>query len=182
MPMPSDFAVRLAGGLAFVLLLTSRKDVPPAFFRTVALVAMGLLVVGCLAAIGASPTWMMGLLIASAVMAYLASAFWGLGLPSVAFPATVSVALACAGIMAWPPLGIRGLHFTGIDGFNAASRLASSGLLGSTLAAMLLGHHYLTAPAMSISPLKRYVAAMAVFPGRSGGARGDRAVDRVESR
>src|SRR5436305_563711 len=44
---------------------------------------------------------------------------------------------------------------------NAASRLASAALLGSTLTAMLLGHYYLTAPAMSIEPLKRFVRLMA---------------------
>jgi hypothetical protein len=47
-------------------------------------------------------------------------------------------------------------------GLDAASRLASSFLLGSTLTAMLLGHYYLTAPAMSIEPLKRFVRFMAV--------------------
>ena len=44
--------------------------------------------------------------------------------------------------------------------FNAASRAASGFLLGATLAAMLLGHHYLTAPAMSILPLKQFVRCM----------------------
>ncbi len=43
----------------------------------------------------------------------------------------------------------------------AASRLSSGFLLGSTLTAMLLGHHYLTAPAMSIEPLKRMVFLIA---------------------
>jgi hypothetical protein len=44
---------------------------------------------------------------------------------------------------------------------NAADRLASAFLLGATLSAMLLGHHYLTAPSMSIEPLKRFVRCMA---------------------
>ena len=42
-----------------------------------------------------------------------------------------------------------------------AGRLSSGFLMGATLTAMLLGHHYLTAPAMSIEPLKRFVALMA---------------------
>ena len=37
---------------------------------------------------------------------------------------------------------------------NAAGRLASAFLMGATLTAMLLGHYYLTAPAMSIEPLR----------------------------
>jgi hypothetical protein len=43
----------------------------------------------------------------------------------------------------------------------AAVGLSSGLLLGTTLAAMLLGHYYLTAPAMSIEPLKRTVAMVA---------------------
>jgi hypothetical protein len=44
-------------------------------------------------------------------------------------------------------------------------RLSSAFLLGSTLSAMLLGHHYLTAPAMSVEPLKRFVNCMIVALG-----------------
>ena len=51
--------------------------------------------------------------------------------------------------------------------FNTASRLSSGFLLGTTLTAMLLGHHYLTAPAMSIDPLKRIVTLMAWSLGRA---------------
>ena len=47
------------------------------------------------------------------------------------------------------------------DGFllalNAASRAASGLLLGAVLCSMLLGHYYLTAPAMTIDPLKRTI-------------------------
>jgi hypothetical protein len=44
---------------------------------------------------------------------------------------------------------------------NASGRLSSAFLMGSTLSAMLLGHYYLTAPAMSIDPLRRFVRCMA---------------------
>jgi hypothetical protein len=40
--------------------------------------------------------------------------------------------------------------------------------MGSTLTAMLLGHHYLTAPAMSIDPLKRFVRCLALGLGIRG--------------
>jgi hypothetical protein len=51
---------------------------------------------------------------------------------------------------------------------NVVARLVSAALLGATLSAMLLGHHYLTAPAMSIDPLRRFVRAMAWALGASG--------------
>jgi hypothetical protein len=34
--------------------------------------------------------------------------------------------------------------------------------VGTTLTAMLLGHHYLTSPAMSINPLKRVIGLLAL--------------------
>ena len=47
---------------------------------------------------------------------------------------------------------------------TACGRLASAFLMGSTFTAMLLGHHYLTAPAMSISPLPRHVGSLLQTP------------------
>ncbi len=160
LPMPSDFAIRLAGGLAAMLLITSREAVPPAFFRTIGLVMLGLLVAAALAAAGAVPRIVLGALIGVSCLAYLASAFWGLGLPRLAVPATAIIAAAAAGLLLWASLGVGSTRSSFPGLFNLASRLSSAALLGSTLAAMLLGHHYLTAPAMSIEPLKRYVLAM----------------------
>ncbi len=160
LPMPSDFAVRLAGGLAAMLLATSRQAVPPAFFRTIGLVMMGLLVSAALAAAGSVHQAVLGILIGASFLAYLASAFWGMGLPRLAVPATAAIAAAATWLLVWTSFGPAPADSAFPNGFNAASRLSSAALMGSTLAAMLLGHHYLTAPAMSIDPLKRYVLAM----------------------
>ena len=111
---------------------------------------------------GAVPRPVLAVIIVVAFAAYLASAPWGLGLPTLASPTTVVVAAASAGLLAWASFSHGSAPMAGWGGFNLASRLSSAALMGSTLAAMLLGHHYLTAPAMSIAPLKRYVAAMAV--------------------
>jgi len=116
---------------------------------------MGLLVGAGLTAWGAIGRVPMSAIIGSAVLAYLASAFWGLGVPRVAIPATVLfVGIGCVVILFGGSTSQRYVVF------NAASRLMSAALMGSSLAAMLLGHHYLTAPAMSIAPLRRFVAAM----------------------
>ena len=161
LPMPSDFAIRLAGGLAAMLLITSRQAVPPAFFRTIGLVMLGLLVSAVLAAAGNVPRAVLGVLIGVSFLAYLGSAFWGMGLPRLAVPATAVIAAAAAGLLVWSSFDIASTRSPAMSAFNAASRLSSAALMGSTLAAMLLGHHYLTASAMSIEPLKRYVLAMA---------------------
>ena len=156
-PMLADFAVRLACGLALLLLLTPWRQVPPAFFRTHCLVILGLLV---LAGLDASRVGVRGPVLVAAVTAavlgYLAAVAWGLGLVRVGWPLTGLIAALCAAdlvaISRSPSLGLWAL--------NGAGRLASAFLMGSTLTAMLLGHHYLTSPAMSIEPLKRFVRCM----------------------
>jgi hypothetical protein len=50
----------------------------------------------------------------------------------------------------------------GLWALNALSRSSSGLLLGATLTAMLLGHYYLIAPAMTIEPLKRSLNLIAV--------------------
>ncbi len=157
-PMLADFAVRLACGLAVLLLVTPWRVVPLIFFRTHCQIILGLLVLAALALwqFGASGTGLM-VVVAAAVLAYFASIAWGLGLPYVALPLTAALALAGGGVL------ISASRVAGWEvwAVNASGRLASAFLLGSTLTAMLLGHHYLTAPAMSIDPLRRFVRCMA---------------------
>jgi hypothetical protein len=152
--MLADFAVRLVLGMAALMLMTSWRTVPLSFFRTHCQIILALLVLAALdAARLAGPGLSVGLLVAGSVLAYIATVSWGLGLPRLAAPATWLIVLACA---CWLILASRSAP-AALLVFNAASRFASAFLLGSTLTAMLLGHHYLTAPTMSIDPLKRYV-------------------------
>lgn len=156
-PMLADFAVRLSFGLAVLLLTVSWESVPLPFFRTQCQVILGLLVLGALDAsrsAGLGPTvWFS---IAGAALAYMATIGWGLGLPRVAILVSWSIALVTAG---WLTLASRSDSAV-VWVFNAVSRTASGFLLGATLTAMLLGHHYLTAPAMTIEPLKKIVQCM----------------------
>jgi hypothetical protein len=158
--MPADFAIRLSGGLAAMLLIAPSRVVPPAFFRTHCLVMLGLLVTAALVEWGCVPGWVLGATVAGAAASYLASATWGLGLPRVGAPLTVLVAFLSGVVLVWASRA--GAYRADVAAFDAGSRLASAALMGSTLTAMLLGHHYLTAPAMSIDPLRRFVIAMAV--------------------
>ncbi len=156
-PMLADFAVRLSFGLALLLLVANWQSVPLAFFRTQCQLILGLLVLGALdgsRATGVNSAVVIS--IATAVLAYLATVCWGLGLPRLAVPLTWLIAILTGG---WLALASRDVS-PAVWLFNTASRLSSGFLLGSTLAAMLLGHHYLTAPTMSIAPLKRYVQCM----------------------
>lgn len=161
LPMPADFLIRLAGGLGAMLLLAPWRIVPPAFFRTHCLVMLGLMVGAALVEGRDGPAILLWGTIGGAVLAFLASVLWGLGLPIVARPMTAILALLAAALivitsfLGFAP-GWRFLWF-----WVAGSRLSSALLMGSTLTAMLLGHHYLTAPAMTIAPLRRFVVLMA---------------------
>jgi hypothetical protein len=181
LPMLADFAIRLAGGLAAVLALTPWRVVPIRFFRTHCQVILGLAVLATLAM--SRPTLepiTFGLALTLSILAFAATLAWGLGLPRLGVPAAAAIAAVAAVTLGLTAEG----DSAGRWALNAASRLASAALLGSTLTAMLLGHYYLTAPAMSIEPLKRFVrlmavslavrtalaaAAIAFLPARSGG-------------
>jgi hypothetical protein len=164
-PMLADFAVRLALGLAVLLLFTSWRVVPLSFFRTHGQVILGLLVLALLDVSRArglhGDVW---LLLAGAVLCYAATVSWGLGLPRLAIPATLLVTVAA---LLWLILASRS-DPAGLWVFNTVSRCVSGFLLGATLTAMLLGHHYLTTPTMSIDPLKGFVRCI----GWGLGARG----------
>jgi len=82
---------------------------------------------------------------------------WGLGVPRVGIPLTAGIVLATGGVL----VAVSRAGSVELWALNATGRLASAFLMGSTLTAMLLGHHYLTAPAMSIDPLRRFVRSMA---------------------
>jgi hypothetical protein len=157
--MLADFAVRLAFGLAVSLALTSWRAVPLGFFRTQAHVALGLLVLAGLdQARAGGPQWVLWSLIAAAIAAYLSAVTWGLGLPRFGIVTSIALVLLTA---LW--LGAASSQKPALVWIlSGGTRLSSGFLLGSTLTAMLLGHHYLTAPAMSIDPLKRTIGLMAI--------------------
>jgi hypothetical protein len=156
--MLAEFSIRLAFGLSVAVFVLPWRSVPLQFFRTQLQVVLGMLVLAALdrARIGVSSIdwWPVA---AAAVLAYLSAATWGLELPRAGqvTSAAISVILLCwmCAASVSPALEVW-LH-------NASSRAASGLVLGTTLSAMLLGHHYLTAPAMSIEPLKRIVAVLA---------------------
>ncbi|AGA27274.1 hypothetical protein [Singulisphaera acidiphila] len=156
-PLLADFAIRLACGLALLLLATPWRIVPPSFFRTHSQIILGLLVLAALDMSRAGVNVPAGVVIGAAVLAYLATVTWGLGLPRLALPTTSVIVLATAGILVAVSRDARAEAWA----LTASGRLASAFLMGSTFTAMLLGHHYLTAPAMSISPLRRFVKCMA---------------------
>jgi hypothetical protein len=155
----ATFCLRLALGMVAPLGMLPASIVPPRFFRVQFLVALGLLVVA-------------GLFLAGQVGPVVWTVFG------------IASALALAGSIVWhteeAPFG-RALFFAtsvAIIGLvvlaaqarkaeNASSGrilddLAAALLLGAATSAMLMGHSYLIAPAMSLAPLNRLLAYLAV--------------------
>jgi hypothetical protein len=95
--------------------------------------------------------------IGAAALGYLGAVTWGLGLPRVGQPVTAALALATGAAL----VAASRAPAADVWAVNAAGRVASAFLMGATLTAMLLGHYYLTAPAMTIAPLRRFVRCMA---------------------
>ncbi len=157
LPMLADFAIRLAGGLAAMLVVAPWREVPIGFFRTHCQVILGLAVLATLAA--TRPPFepvVFGLALTISLLAFVATLAWGLGLPRLGVPAALAIVATATIVLSLTADGGSWARWA----VNAASRITSAVLLGSTLTAMLLGHYYLTAPAMSIEPLKRFVRLM----------------------
>ena len=92
-----------------------------------------------------------------AVLAYVSSIAWGLGLPGLGVRTAALDGIAALVWLTGASRSPDGLLLA----LNATSRAASGFLLGAMLCSMLLGHYYLTAPAMTIDPLKRTIALIA---------------------
>lgn len=121
--------------------------------------ALGLYVLGLLAGWSYFPSvTIKAVWIGLALSAYLGTICWGIGLPQIA--RGLCAVLATGSLVLLAMMGNQEL-----GPFEAAARCASSLWLGATLTAMLLGHYYLTAPAMSIEPLKTLIYGMFVFFG-----------------
>jgi hypothetical protein len=163
LPILADFAIRLLGGLAAMLVATPWRVVPPRFYRTHCQVILGLAVLSTLAVSGSQHgSIAFGLSLTLSILSFLAIMAWGLGLPKLGVPLAILIAVVSSVALCLAADAGQGDFGLEIRTLNAASRIASSFLMGAALTAMLLGHYYLTAPAMSIAPLRRSVQFMAI--------------------
>lgn len=148
------FCLRLACGLAGALLLLSPEQVQARFFRVQFLTILGLTTAALLSA---PEEWL--LLGGVIVLAFLGSLAWSLqGAPGGRFLAVLTM-LGLASVLAvleWKSPARSDALWRWI------ADLTSAGLLGAALSAMLMGHSYLIAPTMSLTPLVRLLQALFV--------------------
>jgi len=159
-----QFVFRLSSGLALAMLCTSPAQVTPGFFQKHLWVVLGLQVLAALVSWSGPSSLILGglvpgLAIAAAVLSYLGSLVWfaerdRLGQLFLALVAGVSLAGAWVQ-QPWPASTGLAIALRALD--------APTGvwLLGTGLAAMLLGHWYLNTPTMQMAPLQRLVLLFA---------------------
>lgn len=157
--MTAIFLLRVAVGLVAGLCLLSPKQVNPRFYRAQFWITFGLAVAAAVFASDLAGPALWIALVCALLLAFSGSVVWSLeGAPGGRIIVTLTgMALAvCLGLAEW------GREGAGDLARRLAQDAASAALLGSALTAMLLGHFYLIAPGMSLTPLLRMLAGLAV--------------------
>lgn len=163
--MLATFCLRLACGLAGVLLVLSPAQIHPRFYRVQYLTVLGLTALSAWVLLPTAGGWLWGVLAAALACAFLGSLAWSLeGAPGgrVLMVLTACCLLAGLGIARLgsgntvPPGGAAAPG----TAWQLADEWTSAALLGSAVTAMLMGHSYLIAPAMSLTPLLRLLALL----------------------
>jgi hypothetical protein len=148
------FGLRLALGMAASLFLLPRHEVQPRFYRTHFLTILGLLTVSALLVWAQVELAVRVAFGAAIVLAYVSSVLWTVeGAPGgqiVILLSTAVLLYLTAALL--PEPGLLAL----------ADAWSSSAVLGLAMSAMLMGHSYLIAPGMSMTPLNRLVIALFV--------------------
>ena len=150
----SQFVLRLSFGLALAMALTSARKVTSGYFRNHAYVLLGLNVLATLAALTNRTQLSLWPPLSAAVLSYLCAPVWLYEKPRLGTPLLWSVA-GVSLVGAW-------LSHDSAQILWLFDPITGGLLLGSTIAAMFLGHWYLNTPTMEIAPLNKLLGLMAL--------------------
>jgi hypothetical protein len=151
------FCLRLASGLAFAALLLPIRQMNPRFFRAHFLAVLGLTACsGFFLWPEASMILRVELGVAMA-LSFLASLIWTLDRSPGARWIGIGTACSLVGLLISLTIERGPSDRPTLD---VIDNLSSAGILGTATTAMVVGHSYLTAPAMSIKPLTTLLAAL----------------------
>ncbi|MBY0522141.1 MAG: hypothetical protein K2R98_02010 [Gemmataceae bacterium] len=159
------FCLRLACGLAASLLLLSPAQVMPRFYRVQFLIILGLMVTALVFVSGTADSLLWTALLLGAVVAFAGSFVWSLeGAPLGRTMIALNVLLPgfALALLAREPIVSDHARLAGQPSviWRLVEDGTSAALLGTATSAMLMGHSYLVAPAMSITPLLRLLAGL----------------------
>ncbi|MBM3996652.1 MAG: hypothetical protein FJ303_21235 [Planctomycetes bacterium] len=157
--MVATFCLRLAAGLIAMLPILPATDIPPRFFRVHFLTALGLLaIVGVF--IYDNTTGLFWLTFGLAALGCIfGSIVWHVDEAPGGMGAVYLTPIALIACLIHGGMLVRGEADTPA---RMADDLLSALIVGGALTAMLMGHSYLVAPAMSIDPLMRLLWALGV--------------------
>jgi hypothetical protein len=169
----ATFCLRLACGLAGALWLVSTSQVNPRFYRTQFLVILGLTALSAVLLAAGADALLWGLLAVALAVAFVGALVWSMarapfgrlpiGLTAPALAGVLAVSAAERLAPTAPP-GRPPTEPAAADWRQPAVRLAddlsAAALLGTATTAMLLGHSYLIAPNMTMTPLLRLLAGL----------------------
>jgi hypothetical protein len=160
MPLLTEFVYRLAFGLALSMALVSPRQVTSGYFRNHLYVLLGLEVLATLIALADPVHYAIWPPAAGAVISYLGAVAWLYENATLGRAALVLVAVMnlCGSLLSVPSISSQPQEVVLLEGLSA---LSGGLLLGSTIAAMFLGHWYLNTPTMEIAPLRRLLKLMA---------------------
>lgn len=157
--MLAVFALRLAAGMIGCLLLLPPAIINPRFFRTHFLTVLALAGLAFVGVRDSAPAALLALLGTAMAAAFIGSLVWGLeGAPGGRTLIVLTATILAAGLAWLDTLAPEPAPLVPV----LLGDLTSAALLGSALTAMLLGHSYLIAPTMSLKPLMRLLAVLAV--------------------
>ncbi|MFQ5734476.1 MAG: hypothetical protein ACE5KM_21285 [Planctomycetaceae bacterium] len=156
--MIAQFALRLIVGMSAMWAVMPRRDVASGFFRIQMLVTLGLgvfaaLTIGQTETSGFTRNAIQGLCMAAAGCAFLGSVLWTLERRTGATVVAMMLLGLSVTALLFVPLSAEAPP--GIIALSVLSELSTASLMGGLVAAMLLGHWYLTAPGMKLRPLSR---------------------------
>lgn len=168
MALLTQFLLRLSFGLAASMATVSPRRVASGYFRNHLYVILGLSSLAALLSRVAEPQ-AFGWALSAAALSYAGAVAWLYEKRTLGVALLVVVAALALGgslMTAVAPMSLPATaNESAIGGLPAALRyvqtISSGLLLGTTMAAMLLGHWYLNAPGMELAPLRKLLLAMA---------------------
>lgn len=161
-----QFVFRLALGLAATMALTSPKQVDSGFFRVHLWVLLGLGTFGSLVAYSRQsmfeqPTLVLALAIGVTVLSYVGSVVWLYEKTTMGMLTLIGIVIATLALLMLAQPSKEPVSQTDWM-WMLADVVAGSLILGTTFAAMLLGHWYLNSPTMQLSPLRWLLLLMVI--------------------
>jgi hypothetical protein len=156
------FCLRLATGLCAALLILSPKQINPRFYRTHFLAILGLASAAGILLFGTGSLLLTLCLAMGLTSAFVGSIVWSLqSAPGGRLAIGATTTCLVAAFIVWDLGTAHEAIAVQSSGWHLANNLASAWLLGTATTAMLMGHSYLIAPAMSLTPLLRLLVALA---------------------